>query len=95
MIELNRPQMFMAGIIVLLLGMQLRWVESIVLNEQATKFITERTQSGEMASTSPNWFATQLPQAKKTITPPKWIGYSMLSIGGVIVLHAYAMRKNG
>lgn len=92
MVELNRPQIYLAGLIVLLLGVQFRLVDSIVLNEPATKFVAERFESGELATTAPNWFAQALP-VKKTITPPKWIGWSLLSVGGVMVLHSLAMRK--
>lgn len=90
--ELNRPQMYMAGLIVLLLGLHFRIVDSVVLNEPATKFVAERFESGELASTTPNWFVQTMP-VKKTITPPKWIGWSLLSVGGVLVLHSLAMRK--
>jgi hypothetical protein len=92
MVELNRPQMYMAGIIVLLLGLQFRLTESVVLSEHATKFVAERFDSPELASTTPNWFVQAAP-VKKTITPPKWIGWSLISIGGVLVLHSLAMRK--
>jgi hypothetical protein len=92
MIELNRPQMYMASLIVLLLGLQFRLVDSIVLTEPASKFVAEKFESPDLATTSPAWFMSSLP-AKKTITPPKWIGWSLLSIGGVMVLHSLAMRK--
>src|SRR4051812_34225908 len=90
--ELNRPQIYMAGLIVLLLGLQLRLVNAIVLNDQTTKIIAERFESHETASTMPNWFAANVPVSKKTITPPKWMGWSLLSIGGVMVLHSLALR---
>lgn len=92
MIELNRPQMYMAGLIVLLLGLQFRLVDSVVLTEPATKFVAEKFETGELATTAPNWFAQAMP-VKKVITPPKWIGWSLMSIGGVLVLHSLAMRK--
>jgi hypothetical protein len=84
--------MYLAGIIVLLLGLQFRMVESVVLTEQATKFVAEKFESGDLATTAPNWFAQALP-VKKTVTPPKWLGWSLLSIGGVLVLHSLAMRR--
>jgi hypothetical protein len=92
MVDLNRPQMYMAGLIVLLLGIECRIVDSVVLTEPATKFVSEKFEQAELASTAPNWFAQTLP-VKKTITPPKWIGWSLLSVGGVMVLHSLAMRK--
>lgn len=92
MIEMNRSQVFMTALVLFLLGVQFRLVDSIVLNEAATKFVAERFESGELATTAPNWFAQAMP-GKKTLTPPKWIGWSLVSIGGVLVLHSIAMRK--
>lgn len=93
MFEMNRPQMYMAGLVVLLLGLEFRIVDSVVLNEQTTRFMAERFDSGELATTAPNWFAANMPLVKKSFTPPKWIGWSFLSIGGVMVLHSLVMRR--
>jgi hypothetical protein len=92
--DMNRPQMYMAGLIVLLLGLQLRMIESIVLTENATRFLAEKIEGVEYASSSQqSIFSFQTPVARKTVTPPKWLGWSLLSIGGVMVLHSLAMRK--
>lgn len=91
--DLNRPQMYMAGIIVLTLGIQFRMVDSIVLTQQATQVIAEKMESMDIANNAPTMFAARVPIAKKVITPPRWLGWSFLSIGGVMVLHSLAMRK--
>ena len=93
MVELNRPQMYMAGLIVLLLGFHFRICESVILNETTTRFLADKFESRELASTAPNWLTANIPQVKKTVTPPKWLGWSFVSIGGVMVLHSLAMRK--
>jgi hypothetical protein len=93
MIELNRPQMYMAGLIILLLGIHFRIVESVVLNEPTTRFIVEKFESREYASNTPSWLLVNAPASKKTVTPPKWLGWSFLSVGGVLVLHSLIMRK--
>ena len=41
-VEINRNQYFLAGIIILLLGVQLKFVDSYVLNEKATQIIAKR-----------------------------------------------------
>ena len=40
--ELNRNHYFMLGIVFLLLGMQLRTIQSYVLNGSATAFVNEK-----------------------------------------------------
>ena len=42
--QLNRNQYFLAGLIVLMLGLQLRVVEGFVLNERATQVLHQRLQ---------------------------------------------------
>src|SRR5262245_30704249 len=98
--DLNRNQFFMAGLIVFLLGIQLRMVEAFVLNERATQFLAQRIQQfkGNQvagAGALPTLYAAQSPVAKKRIEPPKWIGWAMISVGGVLVLHSLAMKKPG
>jgi len=98
--DLNRNQFFMAGLIVFLLGIQLRMVEAFVLNERATQFLAQRIQDlkgNQVASTSdlPTLFSAQSGVGKKRIQPPKWIGWAMVSVGTVLVLHSLAMRKPG
>lgn len=91
--DMNRPQMYMAGIIILLLGLQFRAIDSIVLTEQATQFLAEKMDSMETASTAPTILAARVPVMKKTVTPPRWIGWSLVSIGGVMVLHSLVVRR--
>jgi hypothetical protein len=98
--DFNRNQCFMAGLVVLLLGVQLRMVEVFVLNERATQFLAQRMQAlkgNEVASASdlPTIFAAQAPVAKKRIQPPKWLGWVLVSVGSVLVLHSLAMKKPG
>jgi hypothetical protein len=93
--DLNRPQMYMAGLIILLLGLQFRAVESFMLTEQATQFLAEKVEGMETASTAPTMFAARVPIVKKVLTPPRWLGWSLVSIGGVMVLHALVVRRNG
>jgi hypothetical protein len=95
--DLNRNQFFLIGMVVLLLGLQLRLVESYVLNEKATQFIAKRWPDKPVASTDLNgsFFAAQGPSSLRRVVPPKWIGYMLLSVGGVLILHALSMKKPG
>jgi hypothetical protein len=100
--ELNRNQYFLFGLVIFLLGIQLRLVDSFVLNERATHFLAERMQqfkSQQVASAGDN--ATILatsslpPLAKHRLNPPDWLGWSLVSVGSVLILYSLALKKPG
>jgi len=98
--DVNRNQIFLGGLVVLLLGIQLRLVDTYVLNERATQFLAQRMQQirgSEVASAGDfsTIFAAQGPIGNKRIDIPPWLGYSLLSIGGVLVLYSLALKKPG
>ncbi len=86
--DFNRNHYFLAGIVVLLLGIQLRVVDSFVLNESSTRFITTQTSSGK-----PIFPSIETP--RKVLRPPEWLGWSLMSIGSVLILHSLAMKGPG
>lgn len=96
MLELNRNQWFLFGLIVLLLGFQLRYVKTFVLNERATTFIHQQMKNVEMAAsdqTTAMAVSTRLSSGPYPFTPPRWIGYMLLSVGTVVVLYTLAVKK--
>ena len=98
--DFNRNQYFMAGLVIFLLGIQLRMVDTFVLNERATQFIAQRMQQikgKEVASAGDlrTALAAQAPIAKHRIVPPRWLGWSLVSIGSVLILHSLALKKPG
>lgn len=96
--EFNRNHYFGIGLIVLLLGLQFRFVDSFQLNEATTKVLAKRMKKETVVSQSPLFTlfgqANPIP-IKKTVRPPKWIGWSLISIGGVLVVQSLGMRKPG
>lgn len=97
--ELNRNQYFMIGLIVLALGIQFRVIDSVTLTTEASSFIAKRivkqkTESGEIP---PAFVPAAEKQAgnKQTINPPEWLGWALISVGGVLILHSLAMPKPG
>ena len=94
--ELNRNHYFAIGTIVLLLGLQLRFVESVRLTKESTQFLAEKFRRSEK-TVDPNPFfallSVRAPSQSKTISPPQWLGWSLLSAGAVLVLHSLTMRK--
>ena len=95
--DFNRNQWFLAGIVVLLLGLQLRYVETFVLNERTTQFLAQRMKDAELvASNDPaTSLAASGPIVKKPVTPPRWIGSMLVSVGSVLLLYSLAMKKPG
>jgi len=98
--EFNRNQYFMAGMVVLLLGIQMRLVDTFVLNERATQFLAQRIQQFKnkqlaSASDTPTLMASQAPIHKHPLTPPPWIGWAFISVGSVLILHSLALKKPG
>lgn len=97
--EFNRHQFFFLGMFILLIGIQVRMVETYVLSPEATKFLAERAggKSFASASESPGTFlAANAPPStavRKSFAPPEWLGWCLISIGAVLVLHSLAMPR--
>jgi hypothetical protein len=94
--DLNRHQFFFIGLLVLLIGVQVRYVSAYVLNPQATKFLAERTGNSSAASTS-FFTATSgtFAAPRKVLQPPEWLSWCLMSVGAVLCLHSLAMPKPG
>ena len=89
--ELNRNHYFMAGVVLLLLGIQLRMIDAFVLNESTTRFLSQRAGGAATAAILP----AIGPAPRKTVRPPDWLGWALMSVGSVLVLHALAMKGPG
>lgn len=98
--EINRNQYFMIGIVLLALGIQFRLIDSVTLTSEASQFLAKRF-AAKSAETSdvPTAFVAAAEQAqispKRTVKPPQWLGWALISMGGVLVLHSLAMPKPG
>ncbi len=95
--EFDRNRYFMIGVLLFLLGIQFRSVESFVLNEPSTRMLARFTTGSQYASAQD--FGTSLylnvhPSPKKQMKPPTWLGYVLLTAGGVICLHAMVLPKS-
>jgi hypothetical protein len=93
--DITRYHVFLVGVVLLLLGFELRLVDSFVLTPKATKYLAE--QSGHPAAVASATVLTttgtepQLPS--KVIRPPEWSSWFLLSLGSVFVLQSWAMVK--
>jgi hypothetical protein len=94
-VEFDRNRYFMIGVLLFLLGIQFRLVESFVLNETSTRALAKIVKDTQIASQD---FGTSMylnvhPSPKKTVKPPHWLGWALLTSGGVICLHAMVLPK--
>ncbi len=93
--SMYRNRYFLVGILLILLGLQFRMVESFVLNERATETLARVTKSGPVADNSGvgSMISFVYPNPKKRVRPPRWLGLAMLAVGAVITLHAFSIPK--
>ncbi|MEM7477771.1 MAG: hypothetical protein AAF483_22515 [Planctomycetota bacterium] len=87
--EFNRNRYFMFGVLLLLLGLQFRVVHSFVLNDVGEKALAKIATETQLVSGDPSsdMYMEKGPK-KKMIQPPHWLGWILLTVGGVIFLHA-------
>ena len=94
--EVNRNHLFIIGLILMLVGLQFRFVQSFQLTTETTRFIHEKIEKKPPVSQSP--LMAILPNngangPKRTFHPPKWLGWALISVGGVLVVKSLGMRK--
>jgi hypothetical protein len=92
-VELNRNQFFFLGLVILLLGAQVRMVNAYVLNQDATRFLAERTHNNTSEASFVSLAGDVGAMPNKVLYPPEWLGWCLISIGSVLVLHSLAMPK--
>ena len=95
--EINRNQYFLIGLVLLFVGIAFRSVDTIDLTPEFTQFLAERTRHplAAVGATTQALMQSDKPAVRKTVRPPEWLGWSLISFGGVLILHAAAMKKPG
>jgi hypothetical protein len=97
MMDITRNQYFFAGVLFLFLGIEFRMVESFDLCPEFTQFLAVRTGHplASVNAASQSVTQSEKPLAKKNVRPPDWLGWSLISLGSVLVLHSWGMKKPG
>ncbi len=95
--DINRNQWFLGGVVILLMGGQFHLVDSFVLTSEATSFLAERTGHPLAAVNASTGILTpdHKPIARKPVHPPEWVGWLLVSVGSVLILHSWGMKKPG
>ncbi len=97
MLDINRNQLFLAGMLFLFLGVQFRVVESYKLTPELTQFLAERTGHplASVNAATPALTQSGRPLAQKTIEAADWIGWAMLSLSAILILQSFIMKPPG
>jgi len=97
MMDITRNQYFFAGLVLLLMGLEFNMVETFQLNAKFSQFLAERTNHpmASVSATTQTLFQTDSTPVQKTWVPPDWLGWSLISIGSVLILHSWGMKKPG
>ena len=84
---LSRHRLLLAGLLLFLLGMQFRVVESFTLNERSSHFVAASLGGGPQAA---SW---QAPALRKVVEPPRWLGLALMSVGAVLMVKSLSARQ--
>ncbi len=96
--DMNRNQYFLIGLVILALGIQLRLVDSYILNQSSTKFLAQRLgtpeqQAGAKALPVMDVGTGGASESLRRVRPPIWLGWALMSVSAVLILHSLAMKK--
>ena len=94
--SMYRNRYFLAGILLILMGIQFRMIDSFVLNEPATRALARFTKSTPVADNSgmTTFLMRVYPKPTKRIEPPRWLGLAMITLGAVMSCHAIAIPRH-
>jgi hypothetical protein len=93
--DFNRNQVFLVGVVLLLLGIHFHWVDAFVLTPQVTRLLADQTRHpmATTASTVEAIAGSEVAFPPKTIHHPQWLGWFLMSTGAVFILHSWSMSK--
>ena len=94
--SMYRNRYFLAGVLLILVGIQFRMVDSFVLNDSATRVLAKVTKSGAVADNSSisSFMIAASPSQMKRVELPRWLGLAMIAVGSMVACHAIAIPKS-
>ncbi len=95
--DINRNQYFLAGLVLIFLGIEFQRVNTIVLTAECTRLLGEGSNHPVVAASTllGPLVGAESQIAAKTIRPPESFSWGLLAAGAVLVLHSLAMKKPG
>ena len=91
--KVNRQQFMMIGLILLFVGIQFRLFDSFTLTSEASAFIDDRLSKIEQQDPMTAFWSSNVPRGPRTVIPPNWVGWAILSAGGILVMHSLALKN--
>lgn len=93
--ELNRNNLLLWGALLLFFGLQFHYFDSFVLTEKASKFYFDRFEKKSKPPAPKSSFLQDAPQVtqRKTVKPPIWLGRCLMSVGVVLIIQSFIVRK--
>ena len=86
----RRSHLLLAGLLLFLVGVQFRMVESFTLSEKSSRLLV--AQLGDKGFPQQSSLFGGGPPARRTIQPPAWIGLALMSVGSVMTLKSLSMK---
>jgi hypothetical protein len=83
----TRHHLLLAGLLLFLLGVQFRIVDSFTLNERSSHFVAARLGGGGGPAA-----AWQAPTLRKVVQPPRWLGLALMSMGAVLTVKSLSTK---
>ena len=91
--EINRNQVFLAGTVLLCLGIEFRMMDSFVLNARVTELLADQPNRPVAAAKLGAMVGIELPPPRRVILIPEGLGWLCLSIGSVFVLQGLTKAR--
>ncbi len=94
--SMYRNRYFLAGILLILVGVQFRMVDSFVLNDSASRVLARVNKGGAVADSSGmnSLMMSVYPSSVKRVEPPRWLGLALIAVGSIVACHAVAIPKS-
>ena len=84
----KRQHLLLVGLLLFLVGVQFRLVESFTLNERSSRFVAAQLgNAGQQQAAA--WQGMPL---RKVVEPPRWLGLALMSVGAVLTVKSLSMR---
>jgi len=90
--RVQRHHLLLGGLLLFFVGVQFRLVGSFTLSERSSHFIAAQLGDKGVAQSLALWQNTP---SRKVVTPPRWLGLALMSVGSVLTLKSLSMKDAG